>query len=140
MRKRNRKNNIIAFWLAMASSLFLFISGTTGAASWIEIKNIILTYVNLQLISSLLVFILIIASFGALAVFIGGILILKREVFWGRLLIYLGSGAGIISFIFNLFISLPLSNLSIYSYLSFSSLGVILALLAQIFSRKRKKR
>jgi hypothetical protein len=139
MKKRIIKKNRIAFWLAMISSIFLFISGTTGANNWDEIKNIVLTYFDSPIINFLLLSILFIASLGAFAVFAGGILILKKKIFFGRILIYLGSGAGVISFIFNLFVSFASSNLSIYSYLSFSSLGVILALLAQIFSRNKKK-
>jgi hypothetical protein len=137
-RRWARNKNTLAFWLAMLSSILLFISGTTGAAHWTEIKNIILTYFNLQWINLLLVLAVTIASLGALAVFAGGMLILKKKVIWGRILIYLGSGAGIISFIFNFFVSFISANLSIYSYLSFSSLGVIFALLAQVFSRSKK--
>ncbi len=138
MRKRTRRNDRIAFWFAMTSAIFLLISGTTGAANWTEIKNIVLTYFDFPLMSFLLAIVVSIASLGALAVFSGGMLLLKKKILWGRILIYLGSGAGIISFIFNFLISLASANLSVYSYLSFSSLGVIFALLAQVFSRKRK--
>lgn len=141
MGKKTKKNNLIAFWLAMASSLFLFISGTTGVASWVGIEKIILKYVNFQWINILFISLLIISSFGGIAVFIGGILVLKKKLFLGNLLISLGSGAGLISFIFNLLILIINFNFSIYYYLSFSSLGVILALSAQIFSgNKNKKR
>ncbi len=140
MVKGIKKSNKRAFFMAMISSFFLFVSGTTGVAHWTDIREIILNYFNISWINLLLSGVLIVASFGALAVFSGGILILKRKVILGRILIYLGSGAGMISFIFNFFISFISSNLSIYSYLSFSSLGVIFALLAQFFAKDKKKK
>jgi cation transport ATPase len=138
MDRKTRKNNVIAFWLAVISSLFLFISGTTGAADWVKIEDAVLKYANFGFISNLFILVLIVASFGGIAVLIGGISILKGKVFWGDLLISLGSGAAIIGFFFNLFILIITSNFSMYSYLSFSSLGVIFAVSAQIFSNTKK--
>jgi hypothetical protein len=136
MTKKIKNKNLPAFVLAILSSLLLLLSGTTGVASWMELEDIILKYFNFELISLIFVLLLIVASFGALAVLIGGFLVLKKKVSLGKLLISLGSGAGIIGFIFNLFISISISNFSIYSFLSLSSLGVIFALLAQILSKK----
>jgi len=140
MKHKTRKNNIIAFWLAVISSIFLFISGTTGVADWIKIEDTALKYANFHFINILFILVMIIASFGGIAVLIGGILILKRKVFLGGLLISLGSGAGLMGFFFNILILIIAFNFSIYSYLSFSSLGVIFALSAQFFSDKKKKK
>ena len=139
MHNKPRKNNLIAFWLAVISSIFLFISGATGVADWIKIEDIVLKYANFHFINILFILLLIVASFGGIVVLIGGILILKGKVFLGNLLISLGSGTGLIGFFLNLFIVLVAFNFSIYSYLSFSALGVILALSAQIFSGNNKK-
>jgi len=140
MVRKIRKRNVIAFWLAVISSLFLFLSGTTGVSDWIKIEDTVLKYANFTFINTLFILVMIVASFGCIAILIGGILILKEKVFLGDLLISLGSGAGLISFFFNLFILIITFNFSIYSYLSFSSLGVIFALSARIFSGNNKKR
>lgn len=139
MSEKTRKKNLLAFWLAMASSLFLFISGTTGVANWMEIEDLVLKYTGFEWINILFILLFVVASFGGLAVFIGGILILREKHFFGKLLISLGSGAGIFGFFFNLYISIITFNLSVYSYLSFSSFGVIFALLAQLISTKGVK-
>lgn len=133
-----RKNNVIAFWLAVTSALFLFISGTTGVASWTKIEDVVSNYAFFHYINILFILVLVVASFGGFAVLIGGISILKGKVFLGNLLISLGSGAGLLSFFFNLFISITAFNFSIYSYLSFSSLGVIFAIAAKLFSTNIK--
>ncbi|MDA3780285.1 MAG: hypothetical protein PF487_08750 [Bacteroidales bacterium] len=134
------KRTKVSFWLAMASSLFLFISGTNGFSNWVKIRDVVLSYVDYPLVGYLFVPILIIASLGALSVFIGGILALKRKRLPARILILLGSGVGLIGFIFNLLVSNTIPNLSLNLYLSFSSLGVVLAILAQIFLNKKKRK
>jgi hypothetical protein len=140
MKRKIRTSNIIAFWCAFFSSIFLFISGTTGVEGLNNIQNIVLRFVNFSFIKIAFVLLIIVASFGGIAVLIGGILILKRKIFWGDLLISLGAGAGVIGFIFNLFISIVTSSFSLNSYLSYASIGVVFAFLAQIVSRKARKR
>ena len=133
------KRNKIAFWLAMLSSLFLFISGTNGFATWVNIREIFFSIVGiLPWIKILFIPVLIVASLGAFSVLFGGYLALKKKFRLGRIFILIGSGAGLVSFFFNLFVSFYL-NLSLSFYLSFSSLGIICALLAQIFLIKKRK-
>jgi hypothetical protein len=131
-------NNIIAFFLALISSFFLLISGTTGVSSWIEIEDLILKYANFFLINEIFIIIFIIASFGGLAVLLGGFLILRNKNVFGNLFITLGTGAGIITFSFSLFLSIISNDFSLFSYFSLSSLGIIFALSAQFFSNKEK--
>jgi len=139
MRRRTGKNNIIAFFLALISAVFLFISGTTGVASLMQIERIVSKYADIPYINILFGLVFIVASLGGIAVLIGGILILKDKAFLGSILIFLGSGAGLISFFFNLYISIKAHDLSLYSYLSFSSLGLIFAIAAQVVSTNIKK-
>lgn len=134
-KKKNRK----VFWLALISSIFLFISGTNGVAGLRSIGNVVLNYIDFQLLQPLFIILLIIASFGGLSVLVGGILALKNKELLSKIFIWLGSGAGILGFFFNLFISIITLNLPKYSSLSFSSLGIIFALAAQfVISRKSK--
>jgi hypothetical protein len=135
-----KKNNIISFCLALVSSFFLFLSGTTGVITWIKIEEIIISYIDLSFINIIFILVLIIASFGGISVLIGGILLLRKKIFLGNLFISLGAGAGLIGFLFNVLISILTFDISISSYLSFSSIGVLFALLAQIFSVNIKKK
>jgi hypothetical protein len=134
---KHRKNIWIAFWFAMFSSLFLFISGTTGVSSWLRIQEIVLRYFNFTFLKLLFILMIIVASFGGLSVLIGGILIFKKKIFWGKVLINLGAGVGIIGFLLNLFISVITLNFSLYSFLSFSSLGIVFAVFAQHYANKK---
>lgn len=138
MDDKTRKNNIIAFWLAMISSFLLFISGTTGVSSWLKIEDVVLKYVNFEFIYVIFFLLLIVASFGGIAVFIAGIFILKEKAFLGDLFILLGTGAGLMGFLFNLIISVSTSNFSIYTYLTYSTAGLLFAFTAQYFSNKKK--
>ena len=125
----------------MLSSLFLFISGTNGFATWVNIRRIFFTIIDASpLIEILFVPVLIVASLGAFSVLFGGYLALKEKFRLARIFILVGSGAGLISFVFNLFVSLYI-NLSLSFYFSFSSLGIISALLAHgVLMKKRKKK
>jgi len=133
-----KKRNKIAFWLALVSSIFLFISGTNGVATWSRIGNIVSELVSFPIVKFLFIPILIIASLGAFSVLAGSVLAWKKKRLLARILILIGSGAGLIGFLFNLFISLAKLDISVGSYLSFSSLGIIFALFAQGFLKKKK--
>jgi hypothetical protein len=140
MKGKVKTKNIIAFWCAFFSSIFLFISGTTGVEGLRRVEEIVLRFVEFSFVKIIFILLIIVASFGGIAVLIGGILILQRKIFWGRLLISIGAGAGVIGFLFNLFISIVTSTFSLNSYLSYSSIGVVFAFLAQIISGKTRKR
>jgi hypothetical protein len=134
------KRNIIAFCLAIISSFFLFLSGTTGVNHWMKIEEIITSYIAFQFINVIFIVILIVASLGGISVLIGGILLLKKKQLLGNLLITLGAGAGLIGFLFNILISILTLNFSISSYLSYSSIGIFFALFAKFLSTNIKKK
>jgi len=138
MVKRRIKRNKIAFWLAIVSAVFLFISGTTGVATWARIGSLVYDFFNSSFVRFLFIPILIIASLGAFSVLIGAVLARKRKVFAARMFILFGSGAGLIGFLFNLFLSAINLDISVGSYLSFSSLGIIFSLISQGFLKKKK--
>jgi hypothetical protein len=137
MKKRiiRKKDRVKAFWLAVVASILLFISGTTGVASWTAIRDLVSTYIQLDTLNTLFILILIIASFGGIAVLFGGYLVLKEKVFLGNLSILFGSGAGIISLVINLLVSIFAFSFSIKAYLSFSSLGVLFALASRFATK-----
>jgi hypothetical protein len=136
---RKLKKNLAALWLCVFSAVFLFLSGRTGANELISLERIVASFVHSPYLDLFFFLLLVFASLGGLTVLIGGILILNNRLFWGNVMVSLGSGAGIISFLFNLFISFIVLNEPIYSLLSYSSLGVIFAIAAQMVSEKKKK-
>jgi len=138
MVKRRIKRNKIAFWLAIVSAIFLFISGTTGVATWVRIGSFVYDLFISSFVIFLFIPILIIASLGAFSVLIGAIFAWKKKFFSARIFILLGSGAGLIGFLFNLFLSAINLNISVGPYLSFSSLGIIFSLISQGFLKKKK--
>lgn len=131
----------ISLALAVTSALFLIISGTTGAVSWIKTKNLILNYISSPILELPFIALTAIASFGGLSVLLGGILIYRENFFGGRLLIGLGSGAGIISLTTNIIAAVSVNARigPFDSFLSLSSLGIIFALASQISSLKINK-
>lgn len=141
MRFRDLNRKSLSISLAVLSSLFLLVSGTTGAASWLKTKDFVLNFLNFQILELPLIILTIIASFGGLSVLIGGVLIYRERFFWGRLFITLGSGAGIISLSANIFAvfasgeKIDLLN----TFFSLSTLGILLALASQISSLKLAK-
>ncbi len=141
MRFQDINRQSLSIGLAVASSLFLIISGTTGTANWIKTKDFVLEFLNFQILELPLIIMTIIASFGGLSVLIGAILIYREKFFWARLFIALGSGVGIISLAANLIANIA-SEARIESFNSFFSLstfGVLLALASQISSFRLQK-
>jgi len=140
MKRKHKLNHVISFYCALISFIFMLISGTTGVRGWIQLGEIVLRYANFPLINLLFLLIIIIASFGGLTVLIGGYLILKKKVVLGDLLISIGMGAGFFGLLVSVLISFMTLEFSIAPLLSFSSLGLIFAMLARLFSVSMKKR
>jgi hypothetical protein len=139
MKLTRKKRNKIAFWLAIVSCVFLFISGTTGTASLRGIEDFVLKFLDLTIVRILFFILSIAASLGAISVLVGAFLIKKNKIVLARVLIILGSGAGFLSVVLGLIVSIATSEKFLYSYLSFSSLGVIFAIASQLFSRRKLK-
>jgi hypothetical protein len=133
-----KKDRVLAFWFAMISAVLLFASGTTGVKSWTAIQGLVTAYVESYTLNLLFVLILIIASLGGIVVCIGGYLVLRNRVFLGNLLILFGSGAGIVSLVINLIVSIFAFEFSFNTYTSLSSLGVLFALMARFVTKREK--
>ena len=139
MKLTRRRRNKIAFWLAIVSFIFLFLSGTNGTSSLRGIENFVLKFLDLAILKVLFFILSIAASLGAISVLAGAFFIKKNKIVIARILIALGSGAGILTIVLGLITIIATSGFSLYSYLSLSSLGVIFAIASQLFSRRRKK-
>ena len=92
--------NKSAMYVAIAGGILLLIAGLTGAAAWSQIRDIVYQHITHDaLVMDIFSWLIIIASFGGLAVIVGGILIGYASAGVGKFLIALGAGMGLIGFI-----------------------------------------
>lgn len=87
-------------FVAIAGGVCLLIAGITGVAAWTQIRDIVEQYVTTNtMVMDIFNWLIIIAGFGGFAVIGGGILIGADSVGFGKFLISLGAGMGLIGFI-----------------------------------------
>ncbi len=122
--------------LAIISGYFLLLSGTTGVVPILSIESIILRYLDMAVIRLIFYLILIVASLGGISVMLGGFLIYKKNVSTGKILITIGSGSGILSVIMNILLAISSQNLTVSWFLSFGTIGIMLAILAKLYAKK----
>ena len=121
--------------IAIIAGIFLLITGVSGLATWQTIKEFVTLQLNLadnlivQIIFSILIFI---ASLGGLSVILGGLLIGKAKIGLGKFLITLGAGLGIIGLIFSLIVAYMQNSLTIGTFLSLGTIGLILSIVARM--------
>ncbi|HKL23692.1 MAG TPA: hypothetical protein VJ895_02980 [Candidatus Nanoarchaeia archaeon] len=133
-----KKRNNLAFFLAVMSSFFLIISGTNGFKTWSQIKNILIDVTGFSFLNYAFIPVLIVASLGAFSVLLGAILIKKKKRLYAKIFITLGSGAGLIGLIFNILVAIAISDFSLNYLFSFSSIGILLAIISQKLIKKKK--
>jgi hypothetical protein len=132
---KRRKKDKLAFYISLLSGFLLLLSGSNGAAVWEDIGYLVLEYVNVFLVKLLFFIAIIIASLGGLSVIIGGYLILKKKRTLGRLLILIAPGAGIISILFQVYLNIINPNVLFSFFMSTTTIGIILSILARYISR-----
>jgi len=125
------KKRIISFILSIISGIFLILSGTNGVSFLTTFSEFILRYFNIQVIKIIFTLLIIIASFGGIAVILGGFLIYKKKIRVGRFIIAIGTGAGLVSLLLNFLIVIITKGIPINWFLSFSTLGIIFSVLAR---------
>jgi len=132
-----RSKNTQAMGIAIIAGFLLIIAGISGLATWETIKDFVTTHIIdnsiIQIVFAILIFI---ASLGGIAVIIGGVLIGKNKVRLGRFIIALGAGLGLIGLIFSLIITYTEGNLTIGSFLSIGTIGLILSIVARLLAKK----
>ena len=133
MTSKNRQAMSIAF----VAGILLLIAGISGLATWETIKDFVTTYVSdnsiVQIVFAILIFI---ASLGGISVIIGGLLIGNNKLRTGKLFITLGAGLGLIGLIFSLAIAFTENNLTLGSFLSIGTIGLILSIIARFVAKK----
>jgi len=132
------KNENLSFLLSIISGIFLILSGTNGVPSIEFLQGLILNYLNLNFLRIIFFFLTIIASLGGFSVVFGGFFIYKKKIRTGRFLLGVGSGAGIISLILNALIFFLTEGISVGWLLSFSTIGVVLSVIAGKIVKPKK--
>lgn len=129
--------NTQAMVIAIVAGILLLISGVSGLATWKIIKNFVTTYIIdnniIQIVFTILIFI---ASLGGILVIAGGLLLGKNRIKTGKLLISLGAGLGLIGLIFSIFVAYTEENLTIGSFFSIGTIGLILSIVARVIAKK----
>lgn len=132
-----RNKNTLSLWLAVASGMLLFISGTNGYNTWKSIQELVSSYFpNNVPLNIIFIIFLYVSSLGGISVIIGGSLIYRKKIFSGRLLVMLGSGAGIIYMAVKIFLILFTEEVAFDLFSSLASIGIVLAIAAQITAKK----
>jgi hypothetical protein len=132
-----KKSNKTAKRLAIIAGILLLLSGITGVGFVKSVENLVFKYItDNHLVILIFTILLFIASLGGLAVILGGILIGRGKVILGILLIKLGSGVGFLGLILNIFLTIYTKTLTISSFFSIGSLGIILAVIAPFYVKK----
>lgn len=143
MIKNNITRNKTSMAVAIIAGIFLLIDGVSGFATWDAIKRFVINQLNLadneivQIVFAVLIFI---AALGGIAVITGGLLIGKDKVTSGKFIILLGTGLGIIGFIFSIILGIYEGNFTYNSLLTFGAIGIILSIVARMIAEKRTKK
>ena len=126
-----------AMIIAIIAGVLLLLAGMSGVAVWETIKDFVIENITdnniVQYVFTILIFI---ASLGGIAVIIGGILISKNKIRTGKLFISLGAGLGLIGLIFSIIVAYLEENLTMGSFLSIGTIGLILSIVARIIASK----
>jgi hypothetical protein len=137
MKQASRRNRIASL-IAYVSGAMLIASGSTGVSSLQKVRDATLAIVNIPLIQRMFVLVLILASLGGLTVIIGGTLIKNNFVRTGKIFLWIGSGVGLVSLMVNLFTTASAEGLSLVVLFSLSSMGVLLAIVAQLVAKNSR--
>ncbi len=133
MVSKNRK----VIGITIIAGILLLIAGINGVATWETIKNFVTTHVVdnylVQIVFAILIFI---ASLGGISVIIGGLLIGKEKIVSGKFFIALGAGLGFFGLIFSLIVAYAEENLTVGSFFSIGTIGLILSIIARAMAKK----
>jgi hypothetical protein len=143
MNKNNITRNKTSMAVAIVAGICLLIDGVSGFATWDAIRSFVINQLNLadneivQIVFAVLIFI---AALGGIAVIAGGLLIGKDKVKSGKFIILLGTGLGIIGFIFSIILGIYEGNFTYNSLLTFGAIGIILSIVARMIAVKQPRK
>ena len=132
----------IAAVSAVIGGILILIGGGTGMVNFLnDLRNMLENMwgdvdPTVETIFWILIFI---AALGGLAVIIGGLLIYKKLLLMGRILISLGAGIGVIGLILGLIMALYKGeSTEFFSWMTttFMGIGIILSIVAQFMAKR----
>jgi hypothetical protein len=134
------QENKTACYLAIVAGVLLLVAGLSGVALMSKVQSIVQQFISDTTISFVFTILILLASLGGLLVLGGGGLLYKDKVAPGKILITIGTGAGLIGLIIMIVIwikdmSLPTMTLSFILGL----VGVILSVAARLKAKKPPK-
>lgn len=130
-----------AAFLALLSGALLMAGHFSGAPYWRDLLLAVARFVEVgPLLRALFFTILAVASFGGAVVILGGLLILEGRLLTAKLLILLGTGFGLLSFVFGLALLLLRGDLPVAGNSGVVLVGVGLSVAARLRARGRRYR
>lgn len=125
--------------IAILAGILLLIAGMSGLATWEDIKTFVINNITnnfvIQIVFAILIFI---ASLGGISVVAGGIFIGKEKIRTGKFLISMGAGIGLIGLIVTIIVALYQNSLTLGSFFSIGTIGIILSIAARMMTKKSK--
>jgi hypothetical protein len=126
------RRNTEAAVLAVVAGIVLILTGYTGVKSVAHLDNILVEFFGPSPVFKILALVLFgIASFGGFSVVLGGLLIGKDHVRFGRTFILVGSGAGFFTLILFLLVNLRSEEFSFIANVLPTIFGVAIGVVAR---------
>lgn len=136
------KRNLLVFVLAIVAGVFLIVSGTRGPVGIYETIMKTLSMITsdpliLSVAGTIALVFVTLSSLGGFTVILGGFLAYRNHVRTGKLLMSIGAGFGIFSFILLLITIVLSGDLSIVTseYSPIGWVGIILSFVARTIAK-----
>ncbi len=134
MVKRNLRQGA---FLAFLSGTLLMAGHFSGAPYWRDLLEAVARFVEVTpLLRALFLAVLAVASLGGLAVVAGGLLILEKRLLPAKILILLGTGFGLLSFVAGLVLLVLRGDLPVAGHPVVVLVGVGLSVVARFRARR----
>ena len=141
MARRKLTNNQVAALIGTIGGVLMIIAGFSGAARLDMILDLVSKVIGPDVWIRVVSYILVgMASLGGVLVILGSVLISYNRIFSGRVLIWLGTGFGIITFILFLIVQSEGIDTALAGGAGLKLAGVVLAIIAQIKAKAVPRR
>ncbi len=142
MRERRRRS---AALLSILAGALLAAGHFSGAPHWVSFLELVARFIPMNLVlRGVFVAVLVVASFGGIAVILGGLLILGRRDLLAKLLILLGTGFGLVSFVVAISLAVYRGDLPVYGGNALIVIAIGMSVAARVILREprtsRKRR
>ena len=131
--------NYIATILGIVSGVLFLIYGLNGVNAWRSLEEIIVSVTQIASVKILFAIVIFFASFGGIIILAGAIAIYTERVQFGKILITIGVGSGIITLIIQTFLTI-IQETKDFSWIgTASTIAIILSVIARTIAKSKKK-